>query len=255
MLNELVDAIKEPLSRGGDVVAHTQGSPAATPMETERPAAPVTLERPIAERHTEYSDTSSIATPGHGNGTSAGSSFTPTFSMPPGAVSTIPPSLDFLQSSTPPFVLSFGASLGSFSEGFAGSSTQSSAASQSSQPLSALSHEYSFLPPHGPLALQPASGSQAGTSEGAPLGGQGYGQFDMESGQMFGSESLGYNESMSFLPSISVSEPQADSAGGYAQPHHTLASTATQELDPGMPDFALMDDALMAWSDLPPAVG
>ena len=76
----------------------------------------------------------------------------------------------------------------------------------------------------------------------------------MGSGRTFGSESLGYSESMSFLPSISVSEPQADSAGGYAQPHHTLASTATQELDPGMPDFALMDDALMAWSNLPPAV-
>ena len=165
----------------------------------------------------------------------------------------MPPSLDFLQAGIPPFSLSFGmGSLGSFPQGVAGSSTQSSAASQASQPPPTFSHEYSFLQPHSLLAQQPASSSEAGTSQRVHDHDQD--QFYTGSGQTFGLEPLGYNESVSFLPSVIVSEPQAGT-GGYAQPDHTLASVAAPVLDPGMPDFALIDDALVAWPDLPPAVG
>ena len=165
----------------------------------------------------------------------------------------MPPSLDFLQAGIPPFSLSFGmGSLGSFPQGVAGSSTQSSAASQASQPPPTFSHEYSFLQPHSLLAQQPASSSEAGTSQRVHDHDQD--QFYTGSGQTFGLEPLGYNDSMSFLPSVIVSEPQAGT-GGYAQPDRNLTGEAAPAPDPGMPDFALIDDALMAWSDLPPAVG
>ena len=72
--------------------------------------------------------------------------------------------------------------------------------------------------------------------------------------EMFGLEPLGYNESMSFLPSAS----QIGTAD-FAPQQHTLANPSATELgghiDSGLPDFMLMDDGLMGWSNLPPAVG
>ena len=77
---------------------------------------------------------------------------------------------------------------------------------------------------------------------------------------MFGLEPLGYNASMSFLSSTSVSEPQAGTSGlSSAQQHEhaALAGTALtsgprDQVEAGMPDLALTaDDALVLWSHLP----
>ena len=68
--------------------------------------------------------------------------------------------------------------------------------------------------------------------------------------EMFGLEPLGYNESMSFLPSAS----QIGTAD-FAPQQHTLAAELGDHIDAGLPDFMLMDDGLMGWSNLPPAVG
>ena len=74
-------------------------------------------------------------------------------------------------------------------------------------------------------------------------------------GQMFGLEPLGYNESMSFLSSIS--ESHAATGDYYAQrrawAHPDPGVSAAMGAGGQMPDFALIDDAFdLAWPNLPP---
>ena len=242
-----MSAIRDPPQVG--MAVGTQGSPATSP-ETKTPSSPVALERPIPEPHAVYPSASRKPTPDDGENTRAGPSLTSTTAAPSGTTFNVPPDLAFLQSGTPPFALPFGAgSFEFFAQGFAGPSTQAGAANLASQASSALPHEYSFLPLQSPLAPQPSS-SHTSTVQGV----QGQDQFDMGGGQMFGLEPLGYNESMSFLSSVSESQVGTSS---YAQPHDALTSGAPtldsgDPVDTGMPDFALMDDTLMVWSNLPP---
>ena len=248
-----MSAITDPHPLEAGAPARAEGSPTA-PAEPNRPSSPAALERPIPQQHTSYPSITRKLNPGDSDYPSAGPSSASAASAPPGAIPNIPPSLDFLRPDASSFALPFSAGgFESFAQGLAASSARTGIATPISQPPSALPRSYGFLVPHDPPAPQPISGLQAGTSQGIEV----QGQFDMGAGQMFGLEPLGYNESTSFLSSIS--EPQVGTSG-YPQPHDTLVGAAPalgseDHVDTGMPDFALMDDALTVWSNLPPAVG
>ncbi|KAM5544366.1 hypothetical protein V8D89_002026 [Ganoderma adspersum] len=246
MLNELVSAVKDSRPPGPPISVTAQ-EPISDGLETGDLSS---SERPVLPQREEGPSTTQQATLGDAG---AGPSFTSTTSGQPGGTFDLPSGLDFMQPENPLFSLSFGSGdLESFAQGFAGPSTIAGGTNQQ-QP--ALQHEYNFLPPHDPRAPQPASDPQSSTSQGL----QGQTQFDMSGAQMFGLEPLGYNESMSFLPSASTSASQTGTAD-FAQQQHTLTPDAGvtglgEHIDAGLPDFMLMDDGLMGWSNLLPAVG
>ena len=112
----------------------------------------------------------------------------------------------------------------------------------------------------GPSVLPPGYGfprrdapQMAHPRSDANQGNHGQNPFPMgnSDGRMFDLDPLGYNESMSFLPSISESH---GATNNYAQ-QRARGPGASGAIGAGgrMPDFTLMDDAFdMAWSNLPP---
>ncbi|KAI1785317.1 fungal-specific transcription factor domain-containing protein [Ganoderma leucocontextum] len=280
MLNELVSAIDESLPPGARIPANAQAT-ATNTTETTRPSSSAALSlkgSSVRGQHTEGPDTNRQPNPGDAsNIDGTASSFTSVTPMHPSATLHMPPGFDFLQPNTLFFAFPFGSDglAAQAAQGFPmrtdGSSMQHGPPGQMPPPP-ALPHEYTFSTRYSDHPLQPQPRSDA-PGASANQGVQGQNQFDMAGGQMFGLEPLGFgNESMpsmSFLPSA----PQVGtvgtgaSASDYgAQQHHTTLATAASasavepgdddvDVDTGMLDFALMDDALMMWSDLPPAAG
>ncbi len=221
------------------------------PDTTEATERPTTIQQPIP------SDA--------GNASPGPPATSVTSAHPLGAALHMPPGFDFLQPDAFAFALPLppgSDGLGLPAQGFAmpadGPSMQRGPLDQMPPP-STLAHAYSFLPRQEPLQPQPQlrNDALAGAEQGLR-----HTQFDMMAGgQMFGLEPLGYSESMSFLPSAAASA-SASATNDYAQQlqQHTLADATAMDTgehvpDMGMPDFALVDDALMVWSNLPPAMG
>ncbi|KAM5544332.1 hypothetical protein V8D89_001992 [Ganoderma adspersum] len=229
MLHEMVSAIRQPLPPGAPMPEEAQELAPKTMEATEAPST----------------QTSGQSIPGDASSASTAPSSSSVTSVSPSAMLHIPPGLDFL----PPEAFHFAMPPGSDGLGFpmqgfgmptAGSTMQRDPLDQI--PLSTHPHSYGFLSRQdfNPTQPQPRINPE-------------HIRFDMAGGQMFGLQPLGYSESMSFLPSASAS--QVD----YPQPHHNPANPTAMEtgdhMDAGTADFALMDDALMAWSNLPPAAG
>ncbi|PIL25379.1 transcription factor [Ganoderma sinense ZZ0214-1] len=238
MLHELMLAVREPLPPGAPIPEEAQERTPNTPEADEAQDTEV-AGQPVP-------DGASSASP-------------PTASASASAASALymPPGVDFLQPGA--FTFAFPAGPGdlgfpSATQVFAGPTGGTSTQRDPLDPIpppSALSLAYGLLPRQefGPTSTQPQLRHNA----------QGVGphQFDVEGGQMFGLEPLGYSEPMSFLPS--ASQVQVETAD-YSQQQHILANAVSMEIgessiDAGGPGSALIDDALMVWSNLPPAMG
>ena len=224
-----MSAVKDPLPRATRMPQHAQER---GPSTTEAAAkAPATDRQPIPDNADNVgaapSPTSVVAEFAH-----AGATSQPELPIPPG--------FDFVQrdSLAPTGALpteseSLGLGLAS-THGFTPPTGGASTIIQRDPldqvpPLSMHAHAYDFIPRQD---LDPTRSNPEHNRFGVAGG-----------GQMFGLQPLGYSEPMAFLPCAS--------AGDDAQPNHGMASMQTGE-DAGISDFALMDDTLMAWSNLPP---
>ena len=233
MLRELVSAIRQPLPPGTPIPEEAQER---APIPTEANNSPAT---------------EAGGQPIHGDADSASTAPSSDSVAPvnPGATLHVPPALDFLSHDAFHFAPPPGPHrLGLPTQGFAALSAQRDPLDQV-PPLSSYPHAFGFLPRQDFVPTLPQ-----------PRNDPTYSQFDIAGGQTFGLQPLGYSESMSFHPSASASSTSQVQTTDYLQSHPILSDPTTMEtgenLGIDIPDFALMDDALMGqWSNLPPAMG
>ncbi|PIL25378.1 transcription factor [Ganoderma sinense ZZ0214-1] len=246
LLNELVCAIKGPLSPKASIPqdAHAQDRATTTTITTAAAKAPATSREPIP------SDA--------GDNPSTAPSSSPVTSAHPGPTLQIPPGFEFLQS----YAFNFTLPLRTGPDGLQGlPSLAQGFAVPMGGPASGVQHN-----PLDPLPgfLLPVRQDPSSNNDGAQHG-VGHNQFAMPmGGQIFGLEPLGYGYGgpTSFLPSAAASQPEVG-ANNYTTPapHHTLANAPTPETEMTLvetgdqADFALIGDTAMVWSDIPPAVG
>ncbi|KAI1785161.1 fungal-specific transcription factor domain-containing protein [Ganoderma leucocontextum] len=265
-LSDLMSGLTEPLPPGATISANEQ-DPATNKAEAEHPsssvATPLEGDSSPREQRMDGPDTPRWQpTPGDMNNPGAGPSFASFTSAHPGPTLDIPPGLDFPLSDPSSFALPFRSyGLGLPAQGFtlAAEGPVQRGLAEQVPPTRAFPHAgaYGFLHllQHDPAQPQRSSDASARANRRV-------GQSQFGGGRMFGLEPLGYNPSMPFPPSTVSPDEGGPGANDRAQAqHHFRFADAAMELggdpaDSGVPDFTLMDDALMMmWSSMPSTSG